>query len=105
MFDYAGCLHLHSTYSYDGRVPVPEIIASAQRAGLDYAVIADHFRLDARQEGWEGYHGDGKRLLMIVGEEISPRYNHYLALGIRDPVVVSRTPEHAQDYIDTVNAQ
>ena len=102
MFDYCGCIHFHSAYSYDARVPLTRILGDAARAGLDYAIVTDHFRLDAREEGLEGYHQD---LLLIVGEEISPRYNHYLALGIHKPVVVWKTESDAQKIIDDVNAQ
>jgi hypothetical protein len=102
MHDYAGGVHFHSAYSYDARVPLPRILKDASRAGLDFAILTDHFRLDARTEGFEGYHND---LLLIVGEEISPRYNHYLALNIQKPVVVWKTETHAQRLIDEVNAQ
>jgi hypothetical protein len=102
MHDYAGGIHFHSAYSYDARVPLPRILTDAARAGLDFAIITDHFRLDARTDGLEGYHND---LLLIVGEEISPRYNHYLALNIQKPVVAWKTETHAQRLIDEVNAQ
>jgi len=102
VFDYSGCIHFHSAYSYDARVPLARILEAGSRVGLDYAIVTDHFRLDARQEGQEGYH---RNLLLIVGEEISPRYNHYLALGIKKPIVVWKTETDAQRIIDEVNAQ
>jgi len=141
MHDYAGCVHFHSAYSYDARVPLPRILNDAARVGLDFAILTDHFRLDARAEGFEGYFaspqpspggtigpmrpwtdgpasseskgcwggrqspGEAKSVLLIVGEEISPRYNHYLALNIQKPVVVWKTETHAQRLIDEVNAQ
>ena len=120
MHDYAGGVHFHSAYSYDARVPLPRILTDAARAGLDFAILTDHFRLDARTDGYEGYHpspllplpsqrgeggGEGEDLLLIVGEEISPRYNHYLALGIKKPIVVWKTETNAQRLIDEVNAQ
>ena len=40
---------------------------------------------------------------LIVGEEISPRYNHYLAFDIRQPVVVWKSEANAQRVIDEVN--
>lgn len=106
MFDYAGCLHFHSAYSYDANVPIEQIVQSALDTGLDFALITDHFNLDAREDGWEKYHTRGeRRLLLLVGEEISPRYNHYLALNLKTPIVVSKTDPHSQDVIDAVNAQ
>jgi hypothetical protein len=106
VFDYAGSLHFHSAYSYDAFEPVEKIVQSALRAGLDFALLTDHFNLDAQKEGWERYHeAKGRRCLLLVGEEISPRYNHYLALGLPAPLVVSKTELHPQEVIDTINAQ
>jgi hypothetical protein len=41
----------------------------------------------------------------LVGEEISPRYNHYLALGIKQPIVVCKRHPEAQKIIDRVQAE
>jgi len=102
VFDYSGCIHFHSGYSYDAQIPLPRILKDALEAGLDYAIVTDHFRLDARREGLEGY---SKNLLLIVGEEISPRYNHYLAFGVTKPIVTWKTETDAQRIINEVNAQ
>ncbi len=102
MFDYAGAFHLHSAYSFDGTTPVKDIIAAAGAAGCDFIVLTDHFRMDARDDGWEGWHNS---VLVIVGEEISPRYNHYLALGLKTPVIYWKKSSRPQEYIDAVNAQ
>jgi hypothetical protein len=106
VFDYAGCIHFHSAYSYDAYEPVANIVRAALDAGLDFAILTDHFNLDARRDGWERYHqADGKRCLLLVGEEISPRYGHYLALQVGKPLIVSKTELDAQKMIDAVNAQ
>jgi len=102
VFDYAGSIHFHSAYSYDARVPLNDILKTAVQTGLHFAIVSDHFRLDARQDHQEGYHDN---LLLIVGEEISPRYNHYLALNIQKPIVVWKSETNAQRMIDEVNAQ
>ena len=66
----------------------------------------DHFNLDAQKNGWERYHeSHNSKLMLIVGEEVSPRYNHYLALGHQKPVVVWKSEANPQRYIDEVNAQ
>lgn len=102
MYDYAGAFHVHSSYSFDGTTGMDEIIAAARRRKLDFIVVTDHFRLDARRDGWEGWH-DG--VLTVVGEEISPRYNHYLALGIEAPVIFWKKKSAPQEYIDAVRMQ
>jgi hypothetical protein len=106
MFDYAGCIHFHSAYSYDAFEPIERIIASALRSGLDFAVVTDHFNLDAKKNGFERYHeAQGRKMLLLVGEEISPRYNHYLAMNISEPVMMTKADLHSQDTIDAVNAR
>lgn len=102
MHDYAGAIHFHSDHSYDARVPLPQILRCARDAGLHFAILTDHFRMDALQAVPDRY---AENVLLIVGEEISPRYNHYLALGITEPIVVWKTHSRPQDYIDRVNAQ
>ncbi len=101
-YDYAGAVHFHSSYSYDGNVSIDRIVEDAKSAGLDFIMLTDHFRLDAKRDGHEGWHGD---VLLIVGEEISPRYNHLLAFGIKEPIVTKRYEDKPQEYIDSVNNQ
>ncbi|MEW6556295.1 MAG: CehA/McbA family metallohydrolase [Elusimicrobiota bacterium] len=100
MYDYAGAIHIHSFYSYDGNVKIENIIESANSCGLDFIVITDHFSIEAKK--YEGWHGN---TLVIVGEEISPRYNHYLAFDIKKAVVVDKQENLPQKYIDEVNSQ
>src|SRR3989338_6650144 len=101
-YDYAGVVHFHSNYSYDGNVSIDESVNAAKGAGLDFIMLTDHFRLDAKKDGHEGWHGN---ILLIVGEEISPRYNHYLAFNIKEPIVRKRYENKPQEYIDEVNNQ
>ncbi len=82
--DYAGVIHFHSGLSFDGRDPVPKILEAAGRNDLDFLVLTDHDHLKAREAGFEGWHG---RVLLVVGQEVCPgQFNHYLALGISEPV-------------------
>ena len=78
-YDLACAVHLHSTYS-DGTGTVPEIARAASASGVDVVLLTDHDSLEAMHRGEEGMH-DG--VLVLVGEEVSPRGgNHYLAFGI-----------------------
>lgn len=97
-FDYRGFIHIHSAFSHDGTTDISEIIRSAKRCGADFIIITDHFNMTAKEKGFEGYH-DG--LLVICGEEISPLYNHYLAVGIKKPIM-AEDEENPQKYIDAV---
>ena len=83
LHDLACVVHLHSTYS-DGTGTVPQIAHAAHRAGADVVLLTDHDTMAARTRGEEGWHGT---VLVLVGEEVSPRKrNHYLAFGLDEPV-------------------
>jgi hypothetical protein len=102
LYDYAGVIHFHSSFSFDGHVEPARIIDAAEKNNIDFLLLTDHDHLRARDEGWEGWHRD---TLLIVGQEISPRFNHYLAFNIPRPVHCLEDSEgiHPQQYIDQVN--
>jgi hypothetical protein len=101
LYDHAGVIHLHSVYSFDGRASIDEIIAAAKHCGLDFLLLTDHSTLRARDEGFEGWQGG---TLLVIGEEIAPRYNHYLAFGLSQAVAREAKPAMgpAQETIDRV---
>ncbi len=73
-------LHVHSRYS-DGHGTVGDIMAAARAAGVDVVWLTDHDTAAARHDPGEGYWGG---VLLLVGVEVTPPQNHYLALGGRD---------------------
>jgi hypothetical protein len=79
-------------------------MAAAKQNLLDYVMLTDHSDLRARKEGFEGWHGN---TLLIVGQEIAPRFNHYLAFQTPQAIMVYENDETAapQTYIDQVNKQ
>src|SRR3954449_4502059 len=83
MRDLACVVHLHSLYS-DGTGTVPEIARAARASDVDVVLLTDHDTLEARRRGEEGWQ---EGVLVLVGEEVSPRgRNHYLAFGIEEEV-------------------
>ena len=83
MHDLACVVHLHSTYS-DGTGTVRQIAKAGRRAGADVVLLTDHDTLAAARTGEEGWYGD---VLLLVGEEVSPRRgNHYLAFGLEEEI-------------------
>lgn len=98
MYEYKGVIHVHTKFS-DGSVTVEKIIPKAQKTNLDYVIITDHDTLDAMKYGYEGWHGN---LLLLVGEEISPKRNHYLALGINREIKGEQWRGDIQPLIDFV---
>jgi len=77
-YDYAGALHIHSTYS-DGAGTVGEIAEAANRAGLDFLVLCDHSSLQAQTDGQDGWRG---RTLILIGTEVTTDTGHLLALDV-----------------------
>jgi hypothetical protein len=90
-----GALHMHTTFS-DGTGTVEQVVAAAQAAGLRWIIITDHDTLAGLP--YAGWHGD---LLVIVGHEITPDRNHFLALNIASVVDREQPP---QQFIDAVYA-
>ena len=77
-YDYAGALHVHSTYS-DGVGTVADIAEAANAAGLDFVLLCDHSNLDAHRNAEDGWHG---RTLIVVGTEVTTDTGHLLALDV-----------------------
>ncbi|MEU3824907.1 CehA/McbA family metallohydrolase [Streptomyces sp. NPDC029080] len=74
---YRGDCHLHSWHS-DGRRTPAEIAALARAAGLDFINSSDH-NTHSSHPHWADAAGDD--LLVMLGEEITTRNGHVLALG------------------------
>lgn len=74
---YRGDCHLHSVYS-DGRRTLAEIAALARAAGLDFINSSEHNTHSAHAH-WAEHAGDD--LLIMLGEEVTTRNGHLVALG------------------------
>ncbi|MFF8645235.1 CehA/McbA family metallohydrolase [Streptomyces sp. NPDC015345] len=74
---YRGDCHLHSVYS-DGRRTLGEIAALARAAGLDFINSSEHNTHSAHVH-WAEHAGDD--LLIMLGEEVTTRNGHVVALG------------------------
>ncbi|GAA3060221.1 CehA/McbA family metallohydrolase [Streptomyces glomeratus] len=74
---YRGDCHMHSWYS-DGRRTPAEIAALARAAGLDFINSSEH-NTHSSHAHWADQAGDD--LLILLGEEVTTRNGHVLALG------------------------
>ncbi|MGW3202874.1 CehA/McbA family metallohydrolase [Streptomyces sp. NPDC001135] len=74
---YRGDCHLHSWYS-DGRRTPAEIAALARAAGLDFINSSDH-NTNSSHPNWADQAGED--LLIMLGEEVTTRNGHVVALG------------------------
>ena len=74
IFEYTGCIHIHTEHSFDARGKVEDIIEDAKNAGLDYIAIADHLSMQAKKSLGKS------KFFTICGYEMndSKKNNHYL---------------------------
>jgi len=100
MNQYKGLLHVHSTYSYDGRHSISEIADFARRRRYDFVAMTEHSdtltpeRVSVLVE--ECNQASDRSFLMIPGIEFTCENDlHLLGLGVaeytpsRDPLAVS----------------
>jgi hypothetical protein len=83
-------LHVHSLAS-DGTSSVEEILESALAAGLDVVAITDHERIDAALAGRAIAVERSLPLDVVIGEEVTTRGGHLLALFIDRRIVPYRS--------------
>lgn len=97
LFEAVCNLHMHTPYS-DGEWYHAEIAQAAIKAGLDCICVTDH---NVWVDGLERYYEkDGRRLLLLVGEEIhdqarQPQKNHLLVYGARSELAGHATRPQA----------
>lgn len=96
MYFSPGAIHMHTSFS-DGSGSVDDLARAARDAGLRWIIITDHDTLAAKpREGWL------YDVLVIVGHEITPDRNHFLALNVDQVVDRTKPP---QDFVDEVYAR
>ncbi len=67
-------IHVHTRAS-DGALDPPQIARLAARAGVEVVVMTDHDRVSPGG-GWQ------QGVLLVPGQEVTPRHNHLLVLGL-----------------------
>lgn len=97
-FEIVGNFHLHTNHS-DGGGSHRQVARAAAEAGLDVIIYTDHNVWVPDQEGWYTHPETGRRVLLLMGEEVhdedrSPEANHYLCLGVeRDMAEYAPQPQ------------
>jgi hypothetical protein len=72
--------HVHSKYSRDAKHPPVEILAAAEKIGLDALVITDH-GASLAIEDFQNFHG---KLVPFVGREIGGEFGHAVMWNVRE---------------------
>ena len=96
--DYTGVFHIHTIMS-DGTGNIFDVVEAGHRAGVDFMVITDHNSVSYRTEGFDGWYG---KLLVLVGQEITPKLNHLVAMGL-DELVEMENHYDIQSHIRKVS--
>jgi predicted metal-dependent phosphoesterase TrpH len=79
-------LHIH-TLASDGTSSVDDILAFVEHeTDLDVIAITDHERIDAALAAREMARAHGARFEVVIGEEVSTRGGHLLALFVEEPI-------------------
>jgi predicted metal-dependent phosphoesterase TrpH len=94
-------LHLH-TLASDGTAGVEEMIRAAVERGLDVVAVTDHERVDAAVAGRAIARARALPIEVVVGEEVTTRGGHLLALWIEEPI---RPLQSLRDSIAQVHEQ
>lgn len=95
---FSGVIHLHTIYSKDSELTPIDLIKYAKRGKIDFLIITDHNSIEAKK--YEGFY---ENILLLVGEEITPKNgNHLLAIGIEKFIECSDDP---QKNIDRINKE
>lgn len=86
-------MHIHSLYS-DGTAAVSEILEQVEHhTDLDVVAITDHERIDSALRAAELHAAGDYSFDLVLGEEITTRRGHVLALFITDRVPALRPLE------------
>jgi predicted metal-dependent phosphoesterase TrpH len=83
-------MHLHTLYS-DGTASVRELLDHVERAtDLDVVAITDHERIDGARRAAEIHAAGDYSFELVVGEEVTTRRGHVLALFIEERIPALR---------------
>lgn len=83
-------MHLHTLYS-DGTASVRELLDHVERAtDLDLIAVTDHERIDGALRAAEIHGAGGYSFDLVIGEEITTRRGHVLALFITERIPALR---------------
>lgn len=103
-----GVVHVHHAPSHDSDAPFEAVVEAGIAAGLDFVVLTEHADSSGGgplpAAGRAGIHSGpgGRRLLVLVGVELSTRDGHLLALDV--PQVVPSLDRPAREVIEAVHA-
>jgi predicted metal-dependent phosphoesterase TrpH len=92
-------MHLHTLYS-DGTASVRAVLDHVERAtDLDLIAITDHERIDGAQRAAEIHAAGDYSFGLVIGEEITTRRGHLLALFVSERIPALRPLEETIERV------
>ncbi|MGZ6391890.1 MAG: PHP-associated domain-containing protein [Ktedonobacterales bacterium] len=92
-------VHMHTTYS-DGTGSVAEVLDYAEEhTSLDVIAITDHDTIEGALRARDLAAARDYRFEIIVGEEISTREGHLLALFLQEPIAPGQSIERSIELV------
>ena len=92
-------MHLHTLYS-DGTASVRDVLDHVERAtDLDLIAITDHERIDGAQRAAEVHAAADYSFGLVIGEEITTRRGHLLALFVSERIPALRPLEETIERV------
>jgi predicted metal-dependent phosphoesterase TrpH len=80
-----GVTHLHSTYSYDGKVPLDQLRALLVERGIQFACVTEHTDKFTKEQAeafvWECGELSDERFVFVPGFEVPYKRAHILMIG------------------------
>ncbi|WP_214405489.1 CehA/McbA family metallohydrolase [Pseudonocardia lacus] len=75
---FRGDCHVHTARSNSATLTVEEVVHAARQSGLDFIATTEHNTVDGHAD-WAPYTSE---LVVILGQEVTTRTGHWLALGL-----------------------
>ncbi len=94
-------LHIHTNYSFDGKVPIDKVVDIAKSKGLNGIAITDHNTIEGGLKLKDKMRNNG--FILIVGEEIKTKEGEITALFLSKNIPQGLSPEETIERIKLQN--
>jgi len=94
---YRGATHVHSAYSYDGKLDLPQLKSCLKAAGFSFACLTEHAEQGFDRKGLEGLVAECRGMsdgsfVFIPGLELAFPEAHVLAIGVGSDIDPQEDP-------------
>lgn len=90
-------LHVHTDYSFDGKVSIEEVVGIARWKGLNGVAITDHNTIEGALRLKETL--SSEEFVVIVGEEINSTEGEITGLFLKEMIPAGLSPEETIERI------